>query len=96
MKVYISGPISSVGEEVATARFEAKEQELREQGHEPVNPMKLSHNHGKTWAEYMAEDMAALRECQAVYVMKDYQQSVGVELEIADAKRLGLPIRFEE
>lgn len=96
MKVYISGAISSLDENVAFELFEAKENELRERGYEPVNPMKLPHNHGKTWPEYMAEDMAALRECRFMYVMKNYEKSVGVSLEIAEARRLGMPIQFEE
>lgn len=96
MKVYISGAISSIGEEVARPLFEAKERELRAEGYEPVNPMKLPHQHSKSWAEFMAEDMAALRECQCMYVMRGYQKSIGVDLEIAEARRLGIPIRFEE
>ena len=90
MKIYIAGKITGLPIEVAYAAFEKTEQHLKDEGHEPVNPMKLQHNHGRTWAEYMRECFNALRECEAIYMMPGYINSIGAcaEHEVARSLRL--------
>ena len=90
MKIYIAGKITGLPIEAAFAAFEKAERHLRDEGHEPVNPMKLPHNHGRTWAEYMRECFNALKECEAIYMMPGYINSIGAcaEHEVARSLRL--------
>lgn len=90
MKIYIAGKITGLPIEVAFDAFEKAEQYLINEGHEPVNPMRLPHNHGRTWAEYMRECFNALRGCEAIYMMPGYINSIGAcaEHEVARSLRL--------
>jgi len=48
MKIYISGKITGIEEE-AIKRFEFAQNKLKSADFEVVNPMKLEHNHDKSW-----------------------------------------------
>lgn len=87
---YISGAISSIGEEAAFLLFEQAEIQVRKRGYEPVNPMKLNHNHGKTWIEFMEVDLDAMDSCMAIYLLPNYKQSNGARIEVCHAKGLCL------
>jgi len=43
----------------------------------------------------MVDDISALLECEAIYMVKDWGQSKGARLEYAIAKELGLYILFD-
>jgi Asp-tRNA(Asn)/Glu-tRNA(Gln) amidotransferase A subunit family amidase len=94
MKTYISGAITGTTDYME--RFEKAEQLLKAQGREVVNPTKLPHNHDKTWESYMREDIKALVECEAIYVMKGWSLSKGAILEVNIASALEFKIEFEE
>lgn len=57
-------------------------------GHTAVNPMALPHDHGKTWSEYMREDIIALMACNAVIALPGWESSEGANLEIQIALAL--------
>jgi len=92
MKIYISGKITGLPIHDAEAVFETAEKRLKSEGHEPINPMKLPHNHGQTWLEYMKEDIKALLECDAIYMLNGWQESKGACIEFNIAHDLGLKI----
>lgn len=90
MKIYISGAITGVENE-AKKRFDEAEKKLKNMGFDVVNPMKLPHNHDKTWGSFMREDLKSLLDCDAIYLIEaDSDKSRGVELELMVAKRLGI------
>ena len=89
MKVYISGPITGYPNGNAEA-FGDAEDSIRWSGHEPVNPHKLTHDHGKTWAEFMREDIKALLDCQAIFMLKGWWHSKGAVIENKLAQELGI------
>jgi len=92
MKIYISGKITGLPIQEAQNNFEAAEKRLKSEGHEPINPMKLPHEHGKTWSEYMKEDIKALLECDAIYMLLGWQESKGACIEFNLAHDLRLKI----
>lgn len=47
-KVYISGKISGIEQEAAYL-FEQAEKKLQAEGLKVINPMKLQHQHNKSW-----------------------------------------------
>lgn len=75
-KIYISGRISGI-EEQAPQLFEEAESYLNNRGYEVVNPMKLPHNHDKSWESYMKEDIKALMDCDEIYMLKGWSLSRG-------------------
>jgi hypothetical protein len=88
-KVYIAGKVSGI-EEKAVELFENAEQLLIKKGFEVVNPMKLPHNHDKTWESYMKESLTEMMKCQYIHPLPNHTESVGATIEVNLAKELGI------
>jgi Asp-tRNA(Asn)/Glu-tRNA(Gln) amidotransferase A subunit family amidase len=91
LKAYISGKISGMEQE-AKALFQSSEDRLTAQGYEVVNPMKLPHDHDKTWESYMKECIKALMDCDVLFYMENSVQSRGAQIEIWLAAKFGIKI----
>lgn len=106
MKVYISGKI---GEEVLSEttrnKFAKAETMLRDWGLDVFNPTTsgLGHraeelameNGTDFYTEIMKLDLEALRGCDVIYLLLDWEDSPGAKVEKAEAERLGLSIWYE-
>jgi hypothetical protein len=91
-KVYISGPIT--GKPYGNADlFGQAAAWVTHQGHIPINPHWLKHNHGKTWLEYMREDLKAMMDCDEILMLPGFTESKGAMVEHELARALGLPIK---
>ncbi len=95
MKIYISGKITGLPIEEATALFTAAKILLEKQSHEVINPMELPHNHDKSWANYMREDIAALVTCDAIFMLDNWFESAGAQIELQLAVDLSITHYFE-
>lgn len=93
-KAYISGKISGI-EDRAIELFEQAEKELIDLGFEPVNPMKLNHQHDLSWESYMKEDIKALCDCDSIYLLRNYSDSRGALLELAIATELKIKVIYQ-
>lgn len=93
-KVYIAGAVTDRPYDEAYDHFERVEIKLRRLGFDVVNPMRIV---PKTddWVKAMRICIAALVECDAIYMLKDYQISKGANSEMLIAYILGLPIDLE-
>lgn len=96
-KIYIAGKITGLELNVAQSAFDEAESFLKEvaPGWHIVNPMRLPHEHDKSYECYMAECLAELRSCKAVYVLKGWSGSNGVLRELKLASELGLLVLFQ-
>ena len=94
-KIYISGKIFGIENE-AYKLFEIAEKELRLKGFNVINPMKLKHNHDKSWKSYMKEDIKALCECEKIYMLLNWMESKGASIEHNIAFILGIEILYEK
>jgi len=95
MKIYISGKISGLDLDQAEEYFELYENQIIEIGHEPVNPMKVHANKiCPEWLDYMRADIKALMDCDAVYAMPNWRQSIGARIEVGLAHDLGIPVYY--
>ena len=104
MKVYISGPITDNEDYIED--FAAAEYELMKQGHLAANPAKLSsaiqrHALDDAEIEYDHEDWmrtvtVLLEKCDAIYLIKGWDESQGALQEYQAAKKLGLKVLFQE
>lgn len=92
MKWYISGKISGLPTDQVTAKFQQAEQQIRAFGHEPVNPINNGLGSEASWNEHLVADVALLLECDAIYLLKDWDDSRGSRIEANIAEECGLQI----
>lgn len=95
-KIYISGKITGLKHKEACKNFDESERFIKLLRHIPVNPMKLDHYHGKTWEEYMKEDLISLLKCDGIFMQKNWEGSKGAIIEHQLAKNLGMKIIYEK
>lgn len=95
-KCYIAGKIGDLPIEEFTRNFETAKDEVNELGYYPISPLELPHAHGKTWIEYMKEDLIALLDCDAVYCLRNWRDSPGARIEIQTALSLGLTVHHQQ
>jgi hypothetical protein len=91
-KVYISGKITGLSEDEAMRVFAEAEGILQAEGYATVNPTTLPHNHDKSWQSYMRVDIRALCDCDAIYMLPNWEQSKGAVIEHRIAIELGLEV----
>ena len=82
-------------EEAAKVLFAQAVQQLRAAGKQPVNPMELDHVHDGSWASYMKVCIPALCNCDAIYMLPNWKQSRGANVEHSLAEKLGMTIYYE-
>jgi hypothetical protein len=92
-KVYICGKISGI-EKIAFRVFQDAEENLILRRYEVVNPMKLPHNHDKSWESYMKECVKALVDCDYIFPLKNSIHSRGALCELDLAFKLKIPILY--
>jgi len=91
-KCYIAGKIGDLPEAEYKLNFERAKNEVIDLGFIPVSPVDLPHNHGKSWSDYMKEDLIEMMKCEYVYAMRNWRLSPGATIEINLALSLGINI----
>ena len=89
MKVYISGKIT--GDADYKQKFKAAQNILESAGFEVFNPAEQEDT-GKSWTWNMKKDIAGLMECDAIFLLKDWEESRGARLECYIAQQLEMKI----
>ena len=103
-KIYISGPVSSIGLDEARRRFGKAEADLQKQGYRTCNPMKMRF---PVWLPlhcgrfgYVACLLLQLLwmwwTCSCIYLLTDWHTSDGARLERSFARCLGLTALYEQ
>lgn len=92
MTIYISGPMAGI--EGYEKNFKAAEEKIKESGHEVVNPAEID-GEGMTREELLGLDLWMLEECNAIYMLKGWQQSCGANREYGFALAKGMSVMFE-
>lgn len=94
-RVYISGSISSDMANAPRKFSEAEERVARRFGCQTINPLKLPHDGGAEWEDFMAVDLLELMTCDAIYMLPCWKTSPGAKLEHAIAKQIQIKIIYE-
>ncbi len=89
-KIYISGPISGLPEPKVSFSFRETERVLRElfPSSELVNPLNNGLPFDAPWEEHIEADLRIMEECNAVYFMDGWENSLGCQVEHARAVEL--------
>lgn len=87
MKVYIAGAISNNPNYLK--EFAEAEKYLIRNGYTALNPTK---NEGSTYKELIDKGLMDLMQCEAIYMLPGWENSVGAGLEYTYAKAVGLTI----
>lgn len=90
---YISGPMTG-RPDYNKAEFAKVAAKLREEGWRVLSPPELdAGDHSQTWEYYIRRDIRILvDEVEAVFLLRDWQESRGARLEVEIAKAIGLPL----
>lgn len=101
MRIYLSGPIAGIKD--FERKFEIWKTHLSYMGHDVINPCDvLPHAHegecpkgyvtanGHSSACYLRTDLQALLECDAIFMLSGWEQSIGARLEHSVAAHCGL------
>jgi hypothetical protein len=97
MRVYISGPMTGIPEFNRPAFIKAK-CKLIALGYDVISPVdvgdELAERMAPTkpnWTDYMRDDIRALVECEAIYLLDGWDKSKGATAEKRIADDLGIP-----
>ena len=91
-KAFISGAISSRMDSYKSY-FDETVDHFREIYIESYNPSVIDIK--TPWAQAMEETLSQLRKCDFMYVLKNWEDSKGVKIEIEQTKKLNIPIFYE-
>ncbi|WP_107039941.1 DUF4406 domain-containing protein [Brumimicrobium mesophilum] len=92
--IYIAGKITGM-EEKAFELFGMAEKALVEFGHRVINPMKLPHDHDKTWSSYMRECIQYLVTADSIFLLPNWKESPGAKVEFQIATALEMNVYFK-
>ena len=99
-KIYLSGPITGVSD--SEERFAIVQKELEDKGYIVFNPhemgLELEKDTGRTlvYVDYMWACLRALSYCDAVQLIKGWENSDGSRMEILCANKSNIPIYDEQ
>lgn len=94
MRVYLSGKISGLDFEDVRKRFSEAEELLRGLCFDVVNPLKNGLPEESSWITHLCKDIELLHECNYIYMMEGWQESIGACIEYDFAVRTGKTILF--
>lgn len=99
MKIYISGPMTGYPH-LNFPLFDAIAEELEKLGWEVVSPARLERERGsttyRTHRQSLKDDIVALMDCDAIYMLPSWQHSRGAGCELVVAASLGLLVYYDE
>ena len=91
-RVYLSGKITGLAEDVYMHRFKQAELKLKQLGYIVINPAKKGEIPGYKWTDYMKEDLKLLMDCDFIYMIPGWEDSKGAVLEHSLSQTLGIPV----
>lgn len=93
-KVYISGKITGIEKE-SIPLFAKGCREVKKMGFEPVNPRDVKLDNTATWAHYMKADIKLLMDCDAIYMLDNWEDSQGAKIELELAERVEISVMYQ-
>ena len=100
-KIYISGPVTSIGLDEARRRFGKAEADLQKQGYRTCNPLKMRlcvwlALHGCYRLCLWLQLLWMSATCQCIYLLDGWHTSDGARAERAVARVMGITALYEQ
>ena len=103
MRIYIAGKITGLPQHGVYMKFKHAERILSSE-YEVVNPVELSYELDAEFenvrklqrSDYMIKSLKGLLSCDYIYMLSDWQDSLGAQLELEIAKQCSIKILYEE
>ena len=94
-KIFIAGQIVGIPFSVARKIFNSTAEILAAQGFDVINPMDLDVPAGSSWTRFMAAGVAALIECDRIYMIDGWELANESRVEYKVAHEMRIPVTFE-
>ena len=95
-KIYIAGKITGFERTVYMAKFLKVQRMLESQGNLVMNPAYVNATDGFEHEEYLHVCYAMLDVCDAIYMLRDWQTSMGARMELQYAADHQKEILYED
>lgn len=96
MKIYIAGKISGLDRQTVLEKFATADIALEKQGHSCFVPCVLPNYPDVPHEDYLHICYAMIDICEAVYMLSDWQQSIGARKELQYAADHQKEILYED
>jgi len=93
-KIYIAGKVTGCKYTELTFKFGEAEQLWKSKGYEPIVPINLI-DQDTPWNDAMKVCFEQIANCDAVYMLNDWQDSTGAKLEHTKALELGIEVIYQ-
>lgn len=90
--IYIAGKVTGLTNEEVVEKFNAAQEYWQDNGCVVKNPVTIVGDPAADWARSMRKLLPHLAECQAIYILDNWQTSRGTRLEILNAHAMGLDL----
>ena len=93
--IYISGKMRGMTEEESRKLFKKAEEHLQAQGYDTVNPWEkedLKKAECEDWGDFIMYDLPILKKCDGIYMLKNWKDSWGAQVEYAFANGMEMEI----
>lgn len=92
-RYYLAGPMTRHADtDYNYAEFNRVARILREEGYDVMNPAEWGLDDGRSRREIMEECIAMLLMCDALILLRGWDESSGASLEFTIARELGMPV----
>lgn len=91
LTIYICGKVTGLDRAHCLAKFATAKQILEAENYKVINPMELVPADA-LWEDAMSICIKALRNCNGLLMLPDWQFSTGALFEYKEAKKLGLKL----
>lgn len=104
MKVYVSGKMNGVSD-YNRWKFNNLSKRLEEAGFHAVNPIEIGDSIAtpeeinatpELFERVLEADIAALRKCDAIFMLRGWETSEGARMELRVALEMGIPVVQEQ
>lgn len=93
--VYIAGKVTGEDVKSCKEKFAKAEFLLKRKGYQTINPLRLCPPNAN-WENAMKMCIRKLSECDAIYLLTDWEESRGAKVEHYVAEQFGLKFIYQE
>ncbi|MES2238883.1 MAG: DUF4406 domain-containing protein [Bacteroidota bacterium] len=94
-KIYIAGKVTGLPVTECTMNFGLAQVAIEKLGHEAINPLVVINDWNCPWDLAMRKCIVALMDCDMVLMLDNAGDSPGAKIEWDLAKKLNIPIVYE-